>query len=407
MTLRHIITYISLVFSILSMDLRAHNIIVVDSATHIPLPNATIYDKNGLAIGLSDNRGVILEIARRHYPITVRYLGYNDKSVLFGSNDTICLTERVAELPEVIVKSNKHLVLHVLAYVREYSTLYTYTDTIFLFREKLVDFMLPSDKKMKFKGWSSPRLLTCKSYYRFTNNNGLDSVSDACQHHFSWSDWIGMPPKISIPSRIRNHLISTDTVFGKYSPTEIWERCNDSIWVNVDVLADTLSRKWSPNIESFFRSGPEFEKFKATFCYDNITGDSISNFDLYGYSFSIESEGRGREMFRFNKINEQFFVNTNADIFILDKQYITSKSAKKWEKRDFDIAEIGIVEPMDAPPLSPSILELVRRVNLIDKDKLRLNLKPDQKLGKHHDRRQNSRIVRRALTLLKNLIGIN
>ena len=38
----------------------------------------------------------------------------------------------------------------------------------------------------------NPRILTCKSYYRFTNRNGLDSVSSASHHHFSWSDWIGL-----------------------------------------------------------------------------------------------------------------------------------------------------------------------------------------------------------------------
>lgn len=406
MAIRYFTTALSLLFSIISMELWASEVIVVDSATNVALPNASIYDKDGTPVGLSNSKGVIPKIARSRYPITVRYLGFNDKSVMYGSNDTVFLSESVSELPEMIVESSRHRVLHILAYVREYSTLSTYTDTIFLFREKMVDYMLPSDNKVKFDGWSSPRVLTCKSYYRFTNNNGLDSVSDTSQHHFTWSDWIAIPPEVSMPMRIKSSRISADTLFGKYNPTEIWRRNNDRIRIDIDVLADTISRKWVPKLAYFFRRGLDYNKFKVSFNYDNIEGNSLSGFDLDGYSFSIESKGRGREMFRFNKINEPFFVSTNAEVYILDKEHITVKEAKKWEKRDFDVDEIGIYEPMDAPQLSAAILDLVERVDLLDKHKIRLDFIPDHRLMGSNSGRRNLRIGRRALLLLKQATGI-
>ncbi len=135
-------------------------------------------------------------------------------------------------------------------------------------------------------------------------------------------------------------------------------------------------------------------------------GDSISKYDLDGYSFSIESKGRGREMFRFNKINEPFFVSTNAEVYILDKEYITVKEAKEWDKRNFDVDEIGIYEPLGAPPLSLSTLNLVERVNLLDKDKIRLDFMPDHRLMGNNSGRRNFRIGRRALFLLKQVTGI-
>lgn len=406
MAIRYFTTALSLLFSIISTELWASEVIVVDSATNVALPNASIYDKDGTPVGLSNSKGVIPKIARSRYPITVRYLGFNDKSVMYGSNDTVFLSESVSELPEMIVESSRHRVLHILAYVREYSTLSTYTDTIFLFREKMVDYMLPSDNKVKFDGWSSPRVLTCKSYYRFTNNNGLDSVSDTSQHHFTWSDWIAIPPEVSMPMRIKSSRISADTLFGKYNPTEIWRRNNDRIRIDIDVLADTISRKWVPKLAYFFRRGLDYNKFKVSFNYDNIEGNSLSGFDLDGYSFSIESKGRGREMFRFNKINEPFFVSTNAEVYILDKEHITVKEAKKWEKRDFDVDEIGIYEPMDAPQLSAAILDLVERVDLLDKHKIRLDFIPDHRLMGSNSGRRNLRIGRRALLLLKQATGI-
>lgn len=406
MAIRYFTTALSLLFSIISMELWASEVIVVDSATNVALPNASIYDKDGTPVGLSNSKGVIPKIARSRYPITVRYLGFNDKSVMYGCNDTVFLSESVSELPEMVVESSRHRVLHILAYVREYSTLSTYTDTIFLFREKMVDYMLPSDNKVKFDGWSSPRVLTCKSYYRFTNNNGLDSVSDTSQHHFTWSDWIAIPPEVSMPMRIKNSRISADTLFGKYNPTEIWRRNNDRIRIDIDVLADTISRKWVPKLAYFFRRGLDYNKFKVSFNYDNIEGNSLSGFDLDGYSFTIESKGRGREMFRFNKINEPFFVSTNAEVYILDKEHITVKEAKKWEKRDFDVDEIGIYEPMDAPQLSAAILDLVERVDLLDKHKIRLDFIPDHRLMGSNSGRRNLRIGRRALLLLKQATGI-
>lgn len=77
-------------------------------------------------------------------------------SVLQMKPQAYSLSENVSELPEVIVESRRHLVLHILAYVRECSSLTTYDDTVFLFREKMVDYMLPSDKKVKFKDGQPP-----------------------------------------------------------------------------------------------------------------------------------------------------------------------------------------------------------------------------------------------------------
>lgn len=388
------------------MEVKAYDIIVADSATHIPLPNASIYDKEGMPVAVSNSNGALPQISQSRYPITVRYLGFNERTVLFGSADTIFLSENVSKLPEVVIESRRQRMLHILAYVREYSSLSTYTDTVFLFREKMVDYMLPAEKRIKFKGWTSPRVLTSKSYYRFTNQNGLDSVSDVSQHHFSWSDWIGIPPKVALPQRIKASEIAADTLFGKYSPTETWTRINDSIRIDIDVLADTLSRKWVPDFAGFFRKNLDYETFKLNFEYSNIAGDTVSVLDLDRYSFSVDSRGRGRDMFQFNRINDPVFVSTHADVYVLDKEYISVKEARKWERRNFATDEIGIYEPMEAPALAPSVEALIARVNLLNKDEVRLNFTPDHNLMSNNNSRKNFKIGRRALFLLKQLTGI-
>jgi len=380
--------------------------IVADSVTHLPLPSASIFDRKGNVIGMCNSKGTIPYIPENAYPITVRYLGFKEKIVPNASTDTIFLQETHTELPEVVVKSSQHKVMHILAYVREYSTMTTYSDTVFLFREKMVDYMLPTDKKIRFKGWRSPRILKTKSYYRFTNAQGLDSVSDGSNYHFSWSDWVGITPTAIIPSGLRTVDFGTDTLRGKYSPTEVWIKDNGRVAVDVNVLADTISRKWVPNLSAFFHGNLDFENFRVRFNYDNIVGDSVSPIDLTGYSFNIESNGRGHEMFKFNRIDEPFFVSTYAEVYIMDKEYITVKEAKKWKHHSFNADEIEIYEPVEAPDLQPSIQTLVDRVNNIDKDKVRSALVTDPNIGSRKGINRNFNFGNRVLLLLKQVTGI-
>lgn len=390
-----------------------HSVVVADSATRVPLPNVSIYNRHGKAIGMTSDAGRLPAFPPISYPLTLRYLGFNDLRVPTPPTDTLFLTENIAALPEVVINSRHHSMLHMLAYVREYSTLSTFTDTVMLFREKMVDFMLPTDSDMKYRGWSRPRVLTVKSYYRFTNASGLDSVSDVSQHHFSWSDWIGTPPPTSLPPKLRHTDIATDTLRGKYSPAETWLKEGDRVTVALNILADSTTRRWTPHLAGFLRKDIDFERITAIFRYTDIVADTLSPIDLASYTFTVESTGRGHDMFQFHRRDEPFFISTQAEVYILDKEYITVKEAKKWEERRFDIAEVGIYEPLDAPPLSPETLALIDRVNAIDKDAVRLAFQPDpmmfnpNSLRLRSDSRSNFRIARRALLLLKQVTGIS
>ena len=401
----HIVILLISLLSVFDMKGQTHNAVVADSTSRIALPGASIFDRNGNIVGICNSKGKMPYISPASYPVTVRFLGFEEKVISEACADTIFLKEYFTELPEVVVESRRHKVLHMLAYVREYSTLTTYSDTVFLFREKMVDYMLTPDKKIRFKGWRNPRILKCKSYSRFSNAQGLDSVSDKCNHHFSWSDWVGVvaPPEMS--PVLRNTEFGSDTLRGKYSPTEIWTRNKDRLIINVDVMADTTSRRWVPNLSTFFRSKLDFENFKVRFNYGNIAGDSISTIDLTGYSFNIESNGRGHDMFMFHRVNEPFFVSTYAEVYILDKEYITVKEARKWERQKVNTADIEIYEPAEAPELQPSIQNLIARVNNVNHAEIRSYLTPDHRMIGRSVKKQN--FGQRALSLLKTITGIS
>ena len=284
------------------------------------------------------------------------------------------------ELREFVYESHKLKALHILAYVREYSSISTYTDTVAMYREKLVDYMIPPRKKSRFNGWTIPRVLASRSYYRFTNAEGLDSVSDRYNHHFSWSDWIGLPRTVSLPESLRNADNALDTVMGKYSPAEIWSLTNDTVSVKVDALADTSAGKWAPTMSHFLNDISSFDQFRLAFRYNNKGEETLAPDALTDFSYIVESRGRGRNIYLFNRADEPYFVSTSAEVYILEKEYITLKEAKKWEKFKIKGDEIEIYEPAEAPMLSDEIQLLIDRVNNIDHDLARLSLTPDQRL---------------------------
>ncbi|MEE0979299.1 MAG: hypothetical protein UH625_07830 [Muribaculaceae bacterium] len=310
--------------------------VVVDSLTGEPLANASIFNSAGKFIGLTGTTGKIALADEHDFPITIRYMGFIEKSVSLPVPDTIRLQENPTMLPEVTVISSKKRMLHILAYMREFSTLATYSDTVALFREKMVDFMLPEDPKYANRGWSVPRVLNSRSYFHFTNADGLDSVSNKFNNHFTWSDWIGLLDPSTIPSALNGTTNGKITLNGKYSPTEVWHRRDGDITVDINVLSDSASRKWVPLLRSFFRNDKvEFDRLNLRLSYSNVADNIISPLNLSGYSFNIESRRRAHDIFRFNRHDQPYFVSTYTEVYLIDKEFITLKEAKKMGRQKF------------------------------------------------------------------------
>ncbi|MCH5235637.1 MAG: hypothetical protein J1E16_10110 [Muribaculaceae bacterium] len=386
---------------------QSNHFVVADSISKLPLPNASIFDYKGNLLGICNSNGKSSYISPNNLPVTVRYMGFKEKEIENLNQDTVFLQENYFELPEVIVATRQKSILHMLAYVREYSSLTTYTDTIFLFREKMVDFMVPQDIKLKYKGWTKPRILSSKSYYHFRNSEGLDSVSDECDHHFSWSDWIGVNPLMPINENLIRTEIGSDTLKGKYSHSEIWNKNKDKIAIDINVLADTLTRRWVPDIKGYLKDNIDFENFKVHFGYENVTGDLLLPNDLTNYSFNIESVGRGHSLFRFNRPDEDYYVSTYAEVYFLDKEFISLKEAKKWEKHNFNTDEIEIYEAYEAPELQPNILSLMDRVENIDKQQIILSWKDDPRFRYERKKNNNFSLGNRMLNIVKGITGIS
>ena len=159
--------------------------------------------------------------------------------------------------------------------------------------------------------------------------------------------------------------------------------------------------------ERLFQDKIDFENFKVHFGYENVTGDLLLPNDLTNYSFHIESVGRGHSLFRFNRPDEDYFVSTYGEVYFLDKEFISLKEAKKWEKHNFNSDEIEIYEAYEAPELQSHILSLMERVENIDKQQIILSWKDDPRFRYERRKNNNFSLGNRFLNVIKDITGIS
>lgn len=371
------------VILIFNSNLIANRSVVLDAESSLPVAMVSIFDRAGKMIGTGDDQGQLPDIYRDAYPLTLRSLGYSDKKVFSPEDSVIEMTRVAFDLPEVKVDTRRRPILHLTGYLREISSMYSSVDTVLLYREKWVDFMIPSDKEKHFKGWSEPRILKSKSYYKFTDVSGRDSVSDRINHHFSWSDWISLPPRVNQPNMIAITQQVSDTLMGIGSLAEVWRRDSTKIRVDVDVLADTLRGKWAPRLNSRLWQDLDFKRLFLTFEYSDFDTISVKPQNIDRMSCYIESMGRGHDMFRFkDRYDNLLYVTTYVDLLIADREYLTVKDARKKEKdRLFALEEASLVLESEKIPRDSIINDLIARVNSIDHDQRRLGMVLDKRVG--------------------------
>lgn len=291
------------------------------------------------------------------------------------------------ELPEVKVSTKHRPILHLTGYIRELSKMISSADTLTLYREKWVDFMIPTGRARHFDGWTDPRLLKTKSYYKWTDPSGRDSVSDRVSHHFSWSDWVSLPKRINFPSMISGSRLGQFTVMGRDSIAEIWQKDSAGVSVTVNVLADSLKHMWTPRLAGPMWRDHDFQRMVMDFRFSDTDTFSVKPQNLDRMSCRIESMGRGHDMFRFArwKDDNYLYVSTYFDLTITDREYLTVKDARRKEKnQELAIQDAMLIFESERVPRDSIITDLIARVNAIDHDARRLGMELDTRVGNGH-----------------------
>lgn len=306
------------------------------------------------------------------------------------------------ELPEVTVKSKNHKYLHILGYLREYSSLFNSTDTVFLYREKIVDFLLPTSKTGKSRGWTAPRLLASRSYFQFTDSDGLDSVSDYFSTHFSLSDWIGLPGNFSLPVKLRDAESVNDTVMGRYRPVMIWQKTEENVSFIIDVMAAQAPPVRIPGLSSLMSRNPDCDNLLINYKFENVYYDTIIASNFSGMTFHVGPCGKGDSMRRIFHTEEPSYAETYAELYIAGREYMTESEARRCTKKPPQKDQLSFTPPPEAPELHAYIRRLISRVEAIDHADIRRKEKPDERYAGIEDLTKKYTLI----GWLKSLIGL-
>lgn len=334
--------------------------VVRDSKTGETLPKASIFDNRGRFLGVASEDGVIPNIDASNYPLSVKFIGYENGEVASPSVETVSLESSSYELPEVNVSSSGR-VLHLTAYARIYSTQTTSGDTITEVSEKIIDFMIPKGKVKKVKARLNPRILASRSAYHFTNAAGLDSVSDKTEQHM-FSNLIRIFDQRPVPTSFNKEGTKIDSVAGKYSTKEVWRKIGDKYYVEHDGLADYKNHNYSPWELKMLGMTMTMKKAETNYVVDNLS-KTVQVDDLDRFSYEADFDLKGKWFKKALKANDTVNSKTYGEVFIIDREYLSPEEAKELEKNPPVIESVEIKAPAGIPAMHPESLKLMERVH--------------------------------------------
>ena len=172
------------------------------------------------------------------------------------------------------------------------------------------------------------------------------------------------------------------------------------MYLDIDILADTANYRFVPSLKGFI-SSMDFRRLNIRYVYDDVSGGAVLPDNLSSMSFNVESSGRGRNLKRILHAPETPYVETYVEMYIIDKEYLTVKEARRRESKSAMMNDIPVKAPDGIAPLSPYVEEVVYRVENIDRDGIRLAIKPDERMISHTKKRK-----RGFLSRLKSMFGL-
>lgn len=76
----------------------ARRTVVADAESRLSLAGATVFSRKGNVIGISGQKGRMPYVSEADYPLTIRYLGYNELAVDSIGADTVFLVPSATAL---------------------------------------------------------------------------------------------------------------------------------------------------------------------------------------------------------------------------------------------------------------------------------------------------------------------
>lgn len=337
---------------------------LVDAETKASLPLASITDRSGNVVGMTDKSGVIPDLQKDRYPITFNYMGYASLQILKPIEDDVKMVQQNYELPEIVIIPGSRPLLHLTGYMREVTSVLSSSDSVTIFKESVVDFLVPVEKT-KVKGWNKARELASKAYVRMSNSSGLDSVSTNHEYEFMlWGNRKSLIPSAAkIPEKFKEAEMACDTVPGKYYPKIIrWKNRDVTRW-HGDALANEKNHIITPWALKLFGLTTDVTEISENYVFDTPDGDYIRPTDLRQVSITIDMLAKGKLFKKTFDSSSPVNVRTYMELYLTDREFLSEEEGKSLKKETPTIEASDILAPTNATPLHPAIIRTVERVN--------------------------------------------
>ena len=337
---------------------------LVDAETEAPLPLASITDRSGNVVGMTDKSGEIPGLPKISYPITFNYMGYASLLVQEPAEDDVKMIQQDYELPEIVIIPGARPLLHLTGYMREITSVLSSSDSVTLFKESVVDFLVPVEKS-KVKGWNKARELASRTYVRMTSSSGLDSVSNKHEYEYMlWGNSHGLIPSVTkVPESIKGGDVACDTVMGKYYPKIVWWTNGDVTRWYGDALANEKNHVTSPWALKLLGLTTDFTEISKNYVFNTPDGDFIRPTDLRQVSLTIDMLAKGKLFKKTFDSSSPVNVRTYMELYLTDREFLSEKEGKELKKEIPTIESSDIWAPTNANPLHPAIRRTVERVN--------------------------------------------
>lgn len=337
-------------------------VLITDAESGEPLPRASIFDNKGLFIGISTDNGEVPEnIPADSYPLSIRYIGYDQASVDSPDAGTVSLTESSYELPEIVVNNVDHNLLHIIAYVRVFSSGVNSTDTLNYFTERIVDFMIPLDKKAKYKGWKNSRVLAERAYQHKKRNNKYEQIDTLIyiENRKSNGTSYNLAEKFIIPEALLAGDTSQVVIDGKYWPKDTWNVIGDSYFLLRDNLADSKDHKKSPAILKMLGMTADMTKYDEFYKFTPDSKGSIRADRIAQAAYMFDIIMRGKLIKWASGQGDPITMSSYGELFVIDREYLTADQAKEL-KKDPPVIDAATFKAPDHVPAIPEKTQLLK-----------------------------------------------
>lgn len=331
---------------------------VVDKTDRSPIIGATVIDRAGIIVGITDGNGQISVKSEANFPITVRYIGYEPLTT--SERDTIAMTATSYALKEVEINPADRPIKRVICFAREYSSGIAGKDTMQLYSEYMAQAFIAEGKVKGYKKYDAhPHIRNTKRYARIVKT-GNDSIFKPRLYddvtELSWYDLMAFLPteKLELRDAIKEGA-ETDTVFGKYGPQFIYSLKNNIYSQKADILSNQKNRKVSPWLFKLFGLTVDIDAGVWTMSYNDKGKGTFGIYDLISGTYNIHIIGRGKWIRKILDSKYPIEMNSYLEIYPLEITNCTVEEYKELNTYD----RIPFQYPAGLQPLSPAIQSLV------------------------------------------------